>query len=248
MTALIYSLGSAIIIATISIIGIITLALSDKLVKKILIFLVSFSAGSLMGSAFFHLLPEALAETSNFLNVSIFILGGFCTFFILERILHWHHCHKVDCDTHRSTGHINLIGDAIHNIIDGLVIISAFAVSPVLGLPVVLSIALHEIPQEISDFGILLFSGWKKTKAILFNFIIALFILAGVIIGFLLLDKIDGLTQFLLPFAAGGFIYISATDLIPEIRQETDLPKSILSFIIFLVGLGLMLGLKLISG
>jgi len=172
MTTLIYSLTGASIIAVISIVGIITLSLSEKLINKILIFLVSFSAGSLMGSAFFHLIPETLDNTSNFLFFSVYILTGFSTFFLMERILHWHHCHKVDCNIHKPVGYVNLFGDAVHNIIDGFVIVSSFAVSPALGVPVVLSIALHEIPQEISDFGILLFAGWEKTKALLFNFFI----------------------------------------------------------------------------
>jgi len=244
MASLLNSLISVIIVSLISFVGIIFIFASEKTVNKILLLLVSFSAGSMMGTAFFHLIPEALSAESDFLFTAIYILAGFCLFFLIERILRWHHCHKVECETHKHLGQLNLIGDGIHNSLDGLVIISAFTVSPALGIPVVLSIIFHEIPQEIGDFGVLLYSGFRKTTALLYNFITALTALLGVIIGYFLLERVDSLTNFLLPFAAGGFIYIAASDLVPEIHQEKSLVKSIISFIIFLVALGVMLGFK----
>jgi len=247
MSVLLISLLSALIVATVSIIGIITFSFSDKLVQKILIVLISFSAGSLIGGAFFHLLPESIEENSNTLQVFGYALIGFCLFFLLERILRWHHCHKVDCDVHRHLGFINLFGDGVHNLIDGLIIYSSFAVSPALGIPVTLSIILHEAPQEIGDFGVLLYAGYKKSKALLYNFIAASMVIVGVVIGFMLLDQIEGINSFLIPFAAGNFIYIAASDLIPEIHQEKSLAKSMISFAIFVLALLFMLGLKLIS-
>jgi zinc and cadmium transporter len=248
MASLLNSLISVIIVSLISFVGIIFIFASEKTVNKILLLLVSFSAGSMMGTAFFHLIPEALSAESDFLFPAIYILAGFCLFFLIERILRWHHCHKVECETHKHLGQLNLIGDGIHNSLDGLVIISAFTVSPALGIPVVLSIIFHEIPQEIGDFGVLLYSGFRKTTALLYNFITALTALLGVIIGYFLLERVDSLTNFLLPFAAGGFIYIAASDLVPEIHQEKSLVKSIISFIIFLVALGVMLGFKYLGG
>lgn len=248
MDALIYSLISALIIAIISIIGVITLALSDKLVQKLLLLLVSLSAGTLMGGAMLHLIPEAFEKSGDFVLSGIYILTGFGLFFLLERVLRWHHCHKFDCDVNQHLGHINLIGDGVHNVIDGLVIFSAFSVSPMVGVPVAVAIAMHEIPQEIGDFGVLLYSGWKKSKALIYNFFAALAVIVGVIIGYFLIDQIQGLIQFLLPFAAGGFIYIAASDLVPELHKETSLGKSLLSFFVFLLGLGLMFALLFIGG
>ncbi len=248
MFPLIYSLISVIIVSLLSLVGIVLFLFSEKIVNKILLLLVSFSAGSLMGGAFFHLIPETLLECNDFLLPSIYILSGFCLFFILERILRWHHCHKVGCETHKYLGQLNLIGDSIHNAIDGLVIISTFTISPMLGIPVTLSIIFHEIPQEIGDFGVLLYSGFKKTKALFYNFITALTAVLGVVTGYFLLERIEGLNQFLLPVAAGGFIYIAASDLIPEIHQEKSLVKSIIAFVVFLTALALMLALKLLAG
>lgn len=247
MIALMYSLISALIIVVISLIGIIILAFSENLVKKVLILLVSLSAGTLIGGAFLHLIPEAFEGVENLAIPAVYILAGFCLFFLLERVLRWHHCHKFDCDVHQHLGHINLIGDGIHNMIDGLIIVSAFSISPAVGIPVVLAIAMHEIPQEIGDFGVLLYSGWKKSKALFYNFMSALAIVVGVILGYFLIDKIEGVVQFLLPFAAGGFIYIAASDLIPELHKETKLGKSLLSFFVFLIGLGLMYSLLFIG-
>lgn len=247
MDVLLYSLISAFILAGLSLVGFITLVLSEKIIKKILIFLVSFSAGTLMGGAFLFLIPNAFEQASDFLFPSIYILTGFSLFFILERVLHWHHCHKYDCEISTHLGHMNLAGNVVHNLVDGLVIVSTFTVSPQLGIPVVLSMAMHEIPQEISDIGVLLYSGFEKRKALIYNFIVSLSVVVGVILGFFLADKIQGMNQFLIPFAAGGFIYIAASDLIPELKQETDLAKSLLSFLVFIFGLGMMLMFRLLS-
>lgn len=247
MSSLFYALAAAGLISLFSLIGAASLALSDKLLKKVLLLLVSFSAGSLIGGAFFHLLPEALLLEASSIKIFIYLLSGFCLFFVLERVLRWRHCHNGSCETHRHLGWLNLFGDGLHNMIDGLVLISAFSVSPALGWPVALSIVFHEIPQELGDFGVLLYAGFKKTTALLYNFLTALLAIAGVVAGYFLIDRIAGLNLFLLPFAAGGFIYIAASDLIPEIHQEKDTVQSFISFGMFLSALGLMLVLKLIG-
>lgn len=247
MTVLLYSLISAFIIAIISIIGIITLSLSDKLVQKALLLLVSLSAGTLIGGAFLHLIPAAFEGVENLIIPSTYILTGFGLFFIMEKVLRWHHCHKFDCDVHQHLGQINIIGDSVHNFIDGLVIVSAFSVSPAMGISVALAIAMHEIPQEIGDYGVLRYSGWAKNKALFYNFMAALAVVVGVVLGYFLISKIGGIIAFLLPFAAGGFIYIAASDLVPELHKETNLGKSLLSFLVFLLGLGLMFGLLFVG-
>jgi zinc and cadmium transporter len=244
MMPLIYSILSAAIISLISISGIIILALKDKIVNKILLLFISFSAGALLGGAFFHLLPEAIEEFGEVDKIFPYALIGICLFFILERVLRWHHCHQVGCDTHIHLGYLNLIGDGVHNMIDGLIIISAFSVSPSLGIPVVLSVALHEIPQEIGDFGVLLYSGFKKKKALLYNFLSALTVIIGVVIGYFLLERVENMNMFLLPFAAGGFIYIAASDLIPELHREKNIKKSLISFLVFALALVFMYVIK----
>ena len=247
MNPILPALISAAIVSLLSFTGVFALAFSEKQIQKFLIIFVSFAAGALIGGAFFHLIPEVLTADPDFFFPSIYILVGFSLFFVLEKVLRWHHCHNFDCDSNQHLGHLNLVGDGIHNFIDGLVIISAFAAGPQLGIPVVISISLHEIPQEISDFGVLLHSGWKRGRALFFNFLSALVAIFGVVIGYLLLNQIEGINQFLLPFAAGGFIYIAASDLIPELHKEVELRKSIISFLVFLSGLVFMLVTKFIG-
>lgn len=242
MSPLVLSLIGALIISLISIIGILTLSAKEKMLNKLLFGLVSFSAGALLGSAFFHLLPEAIQEFGQPIRIFQFTLIGLTIFFIVEKILRWHHCHDIDCQVHpRHLGYLNLIGDGVHNLLDGIIIISAFSVSPALGIAVLFSIALHEIPQEIGDFGVLLYAGFSKAKALMYNFISALAAIIGVIIGYLLINQTSDLNNFLLPFAAGGFIYIAASDLIPELHKETNLKRSLISFTIFILAVVFML-------
>lgn len=242
MSPLFAALLGALVISLISLIGILTLGFKDKVLKHTLLSLVSFSAGALLGGAFFHLLPEALQDFGEPMRIFQYTLIGFAAFFVIERILRWHHCHEVDCEIHpRHLGHLNLIGDSIHNLLDGIIIISAFTASPALGFPVLVSLALHEIPQEIGDYGVLIYAGFTKAKALLYNFISALAAIVGVVLGYFLINQISGLNSFLLPFAAGGFIYIASSDLIPELHKETNLKKSLFSFIVFILALVFML-------
>lgn len=247
MMYLVYALVAAFLISLISLIGAVLIFGFAKWFERLLLFLVSLSAGSLIGGAFFHLLPEALEMNDDPMPVFIFVLVGFCLFFVLERVLRWHHCHKDHCETHLHVGWLNLIGDGVHNFIDGLVIASAFAAGPVVGVPVALSIASHEIPQELGDFGVLIFAGFTRFKALAFNLLSALLSLVGVVFGYLLINQIAGINLFLLSFAAGGFIYIAASDLIPEIHEEKSNKKSIYSFIFFLSALVIMYVLKIIG-
>ena len=234
----------AFLISLFSLIGMATLAIKEKVLRKILLMLVGLSAGGLIGGAFFHLLPEALDSDLDTTAVFAFTIIGFLLFFLLEKFLFWRHCHKGKCEIHTFT-YLNLIGDGIHNFIDGLVIIAAFLVDIRLGLVTTLEIALHEIPQEIGDFGVLVYGGFSKIKALIYNFVAALTVVGGVALGYLVGKEIQLTVPFLLSFAAGGFIYIAATDLIPEIRLEKKLSKSLLSFGVFLLGILLMFGFKL---
>ena len=240
MTDLIYIVLSTFAISLIAFIGIFTLAMKDQLLNKILLFLVSLSAGALMGGAFIHLLPEAVekAEGTN-MNVYVFVLVGFILFFIIEKVLHWRHCHKGKCDVH-TFHYMNLIGDSVHNFIDGLIIAASFISSTSLGITTFIAIAAHEIPQEIGDFGVLIYGGFKKKKALVLNFIVALTVVAGGIVGYFISKSIEQAVPFLLPFAAGGFIYIAATDLVPEIKKEINIKKSMVTMFVFLCGILIM--------
>ncbi len=240
MSILVQSLIGAFLVSLISLSGVLVLGWKEKFLQKILIFLVSFSAGAMLGAAFFHLLPEALENFQQPGQLFQYTLLGMIIFFVLEKILRWRHCHEITCETHHHLGYLNLVGDGVHNLLDGIIIYSAFAVNVGLGLATLISIILHEIPQEIGDFGVLIYAGWQKKKAVLMNLFSALFALVGVLISFCLIKYVANINNFLLPLAAGGFIYIAASDLIPEIHKETKLFKSFLTFIFFLAALALM--------
>lgn len=239
---LFYILTASLLISLVSLIGVFTLSLKKEQTDKILVFLIAVAAGTLMGGVFYHLLPEAMEELSAE-TVLQTTLWSFVFFLLIEKVLHWRHCHDEDCSVH-SFGYMNLIGDGVHNFIDGLVIAGAFITSVPLGWATTIAIASHEIPQEIGDFGVLLHAGFSRKKALFFNFISALWGMAGAIIGYILSEQSESLAAYLLPLAAGGFLYIASSDLIPEIRKHTTFSKMITAFICFLAGIGLMLLVK----
>ncbi len=244
MKILFWSLFATGIVSLISLIGVLFLAIKTEKLNKIIFLLVGFSAGALMGDAFIHLIPEGFEEGEE--NFPIFILVGFCLFFILERVIRWRHCHKEGgrCETHSFT-YLSLVGDALHNFIDGLVIAASFAFDFNLGLATSIAVVLHEIPQEIGDFSILIYGGFSRNKALLFNFLSALFAVAGAIFGFLLVKNIGEAINPLLAITAGGFIYIAAADLVPELHKESRNKIVAFSFLFFLLGLTLMYFLKM---
>ena len=245
MEKLVYIITSTFLISLASLIGVFTISIKEKILSKFLLLFISLSAGALMGGAFLHLLPEA-SEKLNNKNLYPIVLFSFVLFFLIEKLLHWRHCHKKNCDVH-TFGYINLFGDAVHNFIDGLVIAATFLIDIKLGIITSFAIALHEIPQEVGDFGVLLYSGFSRQKALFANFLVALTAVFGGIFGYFLSFQIENIISYLLPFTAGGFIYISASDLMPKIRKETSLKKSMLSFSIFLLGIAIMYLVKFIG-
>ena len=203
--------------------------------------MVAFSAGALLGDAFIHLIPEAIGEEGVSIQTSMLITTGILIFFVLEKIIHWRHCHQVGCEEHiHHLGMMNFIGDGVHNAIDGMLIAGSFMLSPEIGITTTIAVILHEIPQEIGDFGVLLYSGIKAKKALLMNFASALFAIIGALIVLILGTKIENITQIIIPITAGGFIYIAGADLIPELHKEVKLSKSLIQFISILMGIGLM--------
>jgi zinc and cadmium transporter len=217
--------------------------IKDQILKRILLVLVGFSAGALMGGAFLHLLPEALGSSPEMIVFSYLIIG-FVLFFVMERFLYWRHCHERKCNIHTFT-YMNLTGDGIHNFVDGLVIAAGFVSSVELGLATTLAVIAHEIPQELGDFGVLLHGGFEKYKALFYNLLSALTAILGALVGFFLFPFVENLASFLVPFAAGGFIYIAGSDLIPELHKETDTRRALFSFIFFLFGIIFMAVIKL---
>ncbi|MDD3648241.1 MAG: ZIP family metal transporter [Candidatus Dojkabacteria bacterium] len=240
-----YILISTTIISLGSLVGIITLSVNKKILQRYLLILISLSAGTMLGGAFFHLIPEAFEELES-QKVSILILASFGAFFLVEKILHWHHCHDQPCEKHQF-GYLNLLGDGIHNFVDGLIIASAFLTNIELGIITTLAIALHEIPQEISDFGVLLYAGFKRKRALILNFLAASIVILGGIIGIVIGRQVTSITTYFLPIAAGGFIYTAASDLIPELKQETALKRSFTYLLTIFLGVILMYSLKFIE-
>lgn len=242
---IVWVLISTIFVSLISLIGVFTLGFSEKLLKKIVNFLVSLSIGVLIGVAFLDLIPEATAKGKKE-DIFLYVLIGFFLFFLIEKILGWRHCHEEECPIH-SFAYINLFGDAVHNLTDGLIIGASFFADFNLGVVTVFAVIMHEIPHEIGNFGVLLYAGFKKTKALLFNFITALTAIAGGIFGYFISSHVDNFTIFLLPFAAGGFIYIAASDLIPEVRKRDKGRGSFSSFIVAALGVLIIYLIKNIS-
>ena len=235
MFTLILILVSTFLVSTISIIGILFLVLRKKLLDKILLMLVSFASGSLLGGAFLHLIPEALSPYDEI--VFIVILAGILVFFLLEKSL-WKHCHEKECPVH-PFAYLNLFGDGLHNFIDGMIIAASFFVSIPLGTATTIAVISHEVPQEIGDFGILVYGGISKNKALVYNFLTAITAIAGATFTYAFYEFIPKMA-YLLAFAAGSFIYIATTDLIPEMRKERKLTVSFAQFILLLAGIMLM--------
>lgn len=238
------------LISLISFVGALVLFLKEKILNSILLLLVAFSAGALLGGAFLHLMPEAIKEggkeENSVLKIFLFLMLGFFTFFILENFIKWHHHHSTKHPEIMPFSYLILVSDGLHNFIDGLIIAGSFMMSFQTGLITSLAVILHEIPQEIGDFAVLIYGGIKKSKALLLNFLSAVLAILGGIVGFFLFQKIGGGVVFLLPFTAGSFVYIAASDLIPQVK-EGEGSKKIIYSIAFLIGIALMLLFKLIS-
>ncbi len=245
MSALVWSVGASVVVSLISLVGIFSLLVKEGFLNKILILLIAFSAGGLIGGAFFHLLPEAI-EIANNLFTYGYLLIGFIFFFALERYLLWHHCHKEGCCDIHPFGYLNMVGDSAHNFIDGLVIGSSFVLDTRLGIATTVVIILHEIPQEIGDFGVLVYSGFSKTKALYFNFITALTAIVGSVVGVYCSSIIGKFSSVILPLTAGGFIYIACCDLIPEIHRQSSLKKASHSMLFFIMGILFMLFMRIL--
>lgn len=223
-------------VSLISVIGIFIFS-NKKIIDRALFFLVSFAAGTMLGAAFLDLLPDALEQGFRE-SIPILILTGVLSFFALEKFLHWHHHHtgREHEEIHAFT-YLNLVGDGIHNFVDGVIIAISFMSSTELGIAATIAIIAHEIPQEIGDFGVLIYGGFSKLKAIAFNFLSALTSFVGALSAYFYSSYLGNSSVYILSFAIGGFVYIAGTDLIPEIQKETNLRKSFLQLALMLTGI-----------
>jgi zinc and cadmium transporter len=246
MPPLLWAIGASIVVSLISFAGIVIFLLKKTALDKILIPLVSFSAGTLIGAAFLHLLPEA-AETSNVKTAAIFAVCGFMVFFLLEKYFFWHHCRNGKCDIHPFS-YLNLIGDGIHNFTDGLVMGASFVVDIRLGIITTVAIITHEIPQEIGDFGVLVYGGFSRSRALFVNFLWGMTAVLGAGIGVYFSDALGRFSAVILSITAGGFVYIAAWDLIPELYKQPEIRKRILSAILFIAGCVFMAAVKISEG
>lgn len=244
-----YAILSVFLISLISFIGIFTLSLNTKRLRKILLYLISFSAGALLGDTFLHLLPETIKGGSLTFNTSIYILLGIVIFFVLEKFIHWDHCHghMLEEGHVHPFAYMSLFGDGLHNFLDGVIIAASYLVSIPVGLATTIAVAIHEIPQEIGDFGVLLQGGFTKGKALLLNFASGLIAILGALATFLLGRSIENIESILIPIAIGGFIYIAGSDLIPELHKETKPLKSLIQLLAFILGIAIMAALLLLK-
>jgi len=256
---LIQILIATLAVSLVSFVGALALVFSKKGLDKMLLVLVALSGGGLLGGAFLHLIPESIEkighEAGQLQYVFLFVIFGFLLFLLIEQFLHWHHCHGegeelehcVREEAHKKpVSALILFGDGVHNLIDGLIIAASFTAGPGIGLITTIAVALHEIPQEIGDFGVLVYSGYERKKALLFNFASGLTAMLGGVIGYYFAEVSGKAVLYLLPVAAGGFIYIAASDLVPEIKHGVKASRIALNFSVFLAGILFMFLMKLL--
>jgi zinc and cadmium transporter len=228
-------------VSAIPLIGVVAFVVRPERLQQATLYLLSLAVGALLGSAFYHLLPEAFARPAPGLSPSLLVLVGFIGLFLLEKFL-WAHQHPVPESRVGlpPLAILNLTGDGLHNFVDGMVIAASFSAHPSLGVSTTLAVVLHEVPRELGDFGILIYSGLSIRRAVLWHLAVGSLAIAGTVVTLLLGRWVLGLTSALLPIAAGNFIYIAASDLIPELQRDRRAATSIRQVIVVLVGIGLM--------
>jgi zinc and cadmium transporter len=243
VNTLTWIIAGGVLMSAIAMVGSVTLVLKPATLDRLLLPLVAFAAGSLIGGAFFHMIPAAVIEIGDILNVGVLVVAGFTVFFLLEQLLHWHHCHRASSDCKQPLTYLILIGDGLHNFLGGLAIAGTFLIDIRLGITSWLAAAAHEVPQELGDFGVLVHGGWSKRRALLFNVFSGLTFLLGGLVTYVLSFQMD--ISWLIPFAAGNFLYIGASDLVPEVNKHHDLGANAVHLLAFVLGLALLLFAKM---
>jgi zinc and cadmium transporter len=235
-------LAGGLAMSAIALVGSVTLLLPQETLRRVVSPLVALAAGSLLGGAFFHMLPAATRRMSDLGVVFLWTMVGFATFLALEQFLHWHHCHRVEADCRQPLGYLILLGDGLHNFLGGLGVAGVFLIDIRLGVMAWIAAAAHEVPQELGDFGVLVHSGWSRARALLFNLLSGLTFLIGGLLAYAAAGR--GEIPFLVPFAAGSFLYIGASDLIPQVNRHDSLRGNVVHFAAFAAGLLLLWGLR----
>lgn len=248
MTNYLYAFISVILVSLVSLIGVFSLSLKEEVLKKYINFFISLAIGALLGDAFLHIIPEAFEGTLGVTMSSLLIVIGILLFFIIEKFIHWHHHGEDKNEDHiHPVGKLVLFTDGFHNFIDGAIIGASFLISIPVGIATTIAVILHEIPQEIGDFAVLIHSGYSKKRALWFNFISALASILGMMVVFIFGNIVENTALFFIPVAAGGFIYIAIADLIPELHKTKNIKHSIIQLGIILIGILSMLALLLLE-
>lgn len=219
--------------------GGLTLFLGEATRRRLLLPLVAFAAGALLGGAFFHLLPGALERMGPTAGTFLWVVAGFATFFVLEQFLHWHHCHRGEgeCQKEAVTWLI-LFGEALHHLLGGLAVGGAFLLDVRVGIAAWVAAALHEVPQGLGNFGVLLHNGFGRGTALAFLALASTTFLLGGLLAFGAARELD--VTFLLPYAAGNFVYIAASDLIPQVNRHPGARVAAANFVAFAAGLAVL--------
>lgn len=239
---LIFAFGSVLLVSLASLASVLVLLISATKLSRIVFVLVALSVGALFGDVFFHLLPDLFLELPAE-QVAIGVLLGILFFFVLEKFLRWHHHGKEEKESNKTIGYLNLLADGVHNFLDGAFIAAAYLISVPVGIATTVAVLLHEVPQEIGDFGVLVSSGFRPREAIFWNLMSALSALLGASLVFVLGEQTAFFAQVLLPFTAGSFIYIAGSDLVPELHRTRDLKSSAIQFFAIVAGILLMASL-----
>jgi len=235
-------------VSGLSLIGAVTLVVRPRTLERALLALIAFAAGALLGDAFIHLLPEiAESETGFDLTASFALLGGVIAFFVLEKVLHWHHAHFPREEHVHPVAVTNIVGDGLHNFVDGSLIAGSFLVSTKLGIATAIAVVLHEIPQELGDFAILVRAGLKPRRALVLNMLSGLAAVLGAVVTLVLAGSIEGVERVVVPLTAGAFVYIASTDLLPELHKEPEVGRSFVQLVGVLAGVAVMALLLLLE-
>lgn len=257
-STVVFALGSVIIVSLVSLVGLTVLSIRESFLRSLLHLIVSLAAGTLFGDALVHLLPEAFEEVANPFLVSFFAVFGIVSFFALEKFLRWHHHHTTPAEEREEphtehapgaihpVGRLVLVSDGVHNFVDGLIIGASYLVGLPIGIATTLAVILHEIPQEIGDFGLLLHAGYSRARALFVNFLSALSAIAGAVVIFLI-PGVESAAPLILAFTAGAFLYIAGTDIVPELHKTKAGWSSLLQFGALILGVALMFALLLLE-
>jgi zinc and cadmium transporter len=260
-----YAIGSVVLVSLVSLAGVFTLSLGRARLERVIFLLVAFAVGAMLAGALLHLIPRAYERLGDGTLTGGLVLAGVMGFFVLEKFLHWRHQHGAPEALVGTTGHthhhghrhhaepfttVNLVGDAAHNLIDGMIVAAAYLVSVPAGVVTTLAVMIHEIPQEIGDFGVLVYGGYSPRRALAYNFLSGLVGVVGAAFALVVGARVEGFADYLLPVTAGAFLYVAGSDLIPELnrRHSHSAATSVWQLVLMLLGVVVMLLPGLLEG